>query len=148
MTLVWLRKKCFPTMQKKWAVVFPCSKTHAISGIWKGLKTMRYIQLHPLHQWDTKEIGNAANSRTLLPFYPAPCCFPVPSPCTLASLSFYQVPATFCNSCPPLTTTTTCSLVGVGFCRAHCHCISLSVIIARKKVPPTTVNVHFPEEAS
>lgn len=73
--------------------------------------------------------------------------FPTPSPCTLACLSFHQVPVTLCNSCPPLTTTT-CSLEGLGFGRAHGHCISVSVIIARKKLPHTTFTAHFSEEAS
>lgn len=91
------KEKCFTTMQKNGQWVFPCSKIHAISDIWKDLRTMRYTQLHPLHQWDTREMSNAANNRTLPLFHPAPCCFPAPSPCTLASFSFHQAPVTLCN---------------------------------------------------
>lgn len=80
--------KCFPTMQKKRQQVFPHSKIHVIPAVWKGLRTKRYTQSHPLHQWDPSAVSSATNSMTLPPSFPAHHCFPSPNPCTFPSFLF------------------------------------------------------------
>lgn len=84
--------KCFPTMRKNLQQVFPHSKNHMISAAWTGLRTVRYTQSHPLHQWDPGTMSTAINSRTLSPSLLAPHHFPAPNPCTLTSFSLLQVP--------------------------------------------------------